>query len=139
MLVKEIMITDIISIDYDKSIFNTSQLYKEHKVGSILITEGGKCVGIVTERNIIERCLCEKKDPENTPISEIMTTDPITVHKLDSIEKAVDLMKTNNIKKLPVITEDEVVGIITMTDIAYARPDLSERFMDTWIKPRWRT
>ena len=77
MLVKEIMVTDLVSIDTNKSIFDTCELYKKHKVGCLVVTDNGACVGIVTERNLIERCICMRRDPDNTPISYIMTSDVV--------------------------------------------------------------
>ena len=57
---------------------------------------------------------------------------------MDSVEKTLERMKSLKLKKLPVISSGKVVGIITMTDIAEARPDLSERFMESWVKAQWR-
>jgi CBS domain-containing protein len=137
MLVKEIMVTDLVRIEQDKSVFDACELYRTFKVGSIVVTQQDSCVGIVTERNLIERCICLRRDPDTTKVAEIMTANPITIHRLETVEKAIDLMKAHKIKKLPVVADDKIVGIITMTDIAYARPDLSDRFVDSWIKPRW--
>ncbi len=95
------------------------------------------CIGIVTERNIIERTICSRIDPCETKIGDIMSTDLITVHALDKIETAIEFMKFFEIKKLPVLVNEEIVGIITASDIAKARPDLSDRFVDTWVKARW--
>lgn len=137
MLVKEIMTKKVISIDYDKTVFDASNMYKKYKVGSLIVTKKGECIGIVTERNIIERTICEKKDPIFTRIEEIMTSDPITIHPLETIDKALTIMMEFNIKKLPVVSEGGIVGIITVTDISRARPDLSKRFMESWVKPEW--
>ena len=137
MLIKEIMTKKVISIDYDKTVFDASNMYKKFKVGSLIVIRNGECVGIVTERNIIERTICEKKDPLITKIEEIMTSDPITIHPLETIDKALKIMMEFNIKKLPVVSEVGVIGIITVTDISRARPDLSKRFMESWVKPEW--
>ena len=79
-----------------------------------------------------------RKDPEKTRIDEIMSSDIKTVFALDNIEKALAIMKEFRIKKLPVISNDEIVGIVTVTDISKARPELSDRFMESWIKPKWQ-
>ena len=67
-----------------------------------------------------------------------MSKDLKTIHKLDTIERAIDIMFKNNIKKLPVISKDGIVGIITVTDISKARPDLSKRFIESWVKADWK-
>jgi len=124
LFVKEIMNHDIITIDGNKSIKNACNLYKEGKIGSFLITENDNVVGIVTERDIIERTICMDKNPDTTPIKEIMTKNVKTVDVDDRINYAVEILKKNNIKKLPVTKDDELVGIITVTDIAFSRPNI---------------
>jgi len=138
MLVKEIMTKKVITIEKDKSILDAADMYKDFKIGSLIITHKGACVGMITERDIIERTICQKKDPSTTKVEEIMSKEIKTIHQLDTVEKAIDIMIKYNIKKLPVTIEDNIVGIITVTDISKARPDLSERFMNSWVKPSWK-
>ena len=132
------MTKNIITIDRNKTIFDACNLYKDKKIGCLLVTDDRRCIGIVTERNIIERTICSRIDPCETKIGDIMSTDLITVHALDEIETAIEFMKFFEIKKLPVLVNEEIVGIITASDIAKARPDLSDRFVDTWVKARWK-
>jgi len=138
MLVKEVMAKNVVTIDCNKTVFDACNMYRDYKVGCLIVTDEGKCAGIVTERDLIERTICHRRDPEKTKISEIMTSDLKTVHALDKIEKAIELIERYRIKKLPVVKEDGIVGIITVTDISRARPDLSKRFIDSWVKPRWK-
>ena len=77
-------------------------------------------------------------DHEKTKVCEIMSSDIKTVNALDTINQTLKIMKENNIKKLPVVIKEDIVGIITVTDISRARPVLSKRFVDSWVKPRWR-
>jgi CBS domain-containing protein len=138
MLVKEIMAKQVITIDADASVFEACMVYMEKKVGCLVVTKGESCVGIATERDLIERTICQQKNPGNTKVHEIMSPDIKIINALDTVEKALETMKHYKIKKLPVISNEKVVGIITITDIAKARPDLSERFMESWMKAQWR-
>lgn len=138
MLVKEAMTKHVITIDADASVFDACILYKHREVGCLVVTRNESCVGIVTERDLIERTICQHRNPEKTRVYEIMSQDIKVVHALDTVEKALDTMKRYNIKKLPVVSSEKVVGIITITDIAKARPDLSERFIESWMKAQWR-
>ena len=138
MLVKEVMTKPVISIDRNKTIFDASNLYKDFKVGCLIVTDNGKCIGMLTERDIIERTICEHKNPGETIVGEVMSSEIKKIHSLDTIENAIKMMIDNNIKKLPVIENEEIVGIITVTDISRARPDLSKRFIESWVKPKWR-
>ncbi len=138
MLVKEIMIKNVVTIDADASVFDACLLYKEKKVGCVVVTKDDTCVGIVTERDLIERSICQHRDPEKTRVYDIMSKDIKVISALDTVERALETMKKYRIKKLPVVLSEKVVGIITITDIAEARPDLSRRFMESWMKAQWR-
>ena len=135
MLVCEIMNKNIISIDSNKTILDGFKLYRDTKVGSLIVIENSKLVGIITERDLIEKTI--DKDIKNTSIKEIMSQNVITISPLDTLETALKIMKKNKVKKLPVISLNKLKGIITVTDIAYARPELTKRFIESWIKPRW--
>jgi CBS domain-containing protein len=138
MLITEIMTKPVITIDADASVFDSCKVYKEKKVGCVVVTKADTCVGIVTERDLIERTICQYRNPETTKVREIMSQDIKVVNALDTVEKALETMKQYRIKKLPVILSEKVVGIVTITDIAKARPDLSKRFMESWMKVQWR-
>ncbi|MBN1860128.1 MAG: CBS domain-containing protein [Candidatus Thermoplasmatota archaeon] len=132
------MTKQVITIDVDASVLDACNLYKQKKVGCLVVTKGETCVGIVTERDLIERTICQFRDPEKTRVYEIMSQDIKIVHALDNVEHALETMKRYSIKKLPVVSSEKVVGIITITDIANARPDLSKRFIESWMKVQWR-
>jgi CBS domain-containing protein len=138
MLVKEIMTKNVVTIDADASVFDACMMYKEKKVGCLVVVDDETCVGIVTERDLIERSICQRRDPEKTKVREIMSQNIKVVYALDTAEKALETMKQYKIKKLPVISSEKVVGIITITDIAEARPEISKRFMESWMKAQWR-
>lgn len=138
MLVKEAMIKNVITIDKDDTVLEACNIYRDKKIGCLIVIDGGSCIGIVTERDLIERTICEHRIPEDTKIEEIMSSDVKTIHALETIEKAIQIMMENNIKKLPVVVSEGIVGIITVTDISKIRPDLSKRFMESWVKPIWR-
>ena len=138
MLVKEIMSKKVHTINYDNSVFDACIKYRDEKVGCLVIMKNEFCVGIVTERDLIERAICTRKNLDTTKISEIMSSDIKTIYALEKVEKAIDVIKEFKIKKLPVISNDKIVGIITVTDISKARPDISKRFIESWMKPQWR-
>jgi len=138
MLVKEIMTKNVVTIEANASVFDACMMYKEKKVGCLVVVDDETCVGVVTERDLIERSICQRRDPEKTKVSEIMSQNIKVVYDLDTAEKALETMKQYKIKKLPVISSEKVVGIITITDIAEARPEISKRFMETWMKTQWR-
>lgn len=118
MIVEEIMTRDIVSIDCNKSVYDACKVYSKNKVGSLVVMDKKIIVGIVTERDTIERVILQNLDPTKTRIREIMSPNIITVHALAPLEKAAKIMRDNNIKKLPVILNNEIVGIVTETDLS---------------------
>ena len=127
MLVKEIMTKNIVTINADKSVYDAAFLLREHKIGSVLAKDKEGNLGIVTKRDIIGGTILKHKNAENTPISEIMKTNLITIHPLENIQNAVKLMEKHKIKKLYVVKEE----IITFTDVSRAIKDIVERVMNT--------
>ena len=118
MLVEEIMSRNVVKIDCNKTIIDACEEFCKNKVGSLVVMEKDIIVGIITERDIIKRVILKKEDPIKTKIKEIMSVNIITIHALATIEKAAKIMKENNIKKLPVILNNEIVGIITESDLS---------------------
>ncbi|HEC81282.1 MAG TPA: CBS domain-containing protein [Thermoplasmatales archaeon] len=127
MLVKEIMTNTVVTIDSNATVFEACQKYHNQKVGSLIVTEGKKPVGIITERDMIERIILAEKDPKKTKVSEIMSPNLKTVHALATVEQAANIMREHKIKKLPVLFNDEIIGIVTVTDIANVMPQISRR------------
>jgi len=135
MLVCEIMNKDLICIDCNRSVLDAFKMYRDAKVGSLIVVDKNKLVGIITERDLIEKTI--DKDIKKALVKDIMSSDIITISPLDTLETALNVMKKNRVKKLPVLSSSKLKGIITVTDIAYARPELTKRFIESWIKPRW--
>jgi len=126
MLVKDIMSKKVVSIDYNKTVFDACKKYQECKLGSLVVMNNEVIVGIITERDIIERVILTEKQPKKTRIDEIMSKNIITIHASAKIEQAAELMKEHKIKKLPVILNNEFVGIVTVTDLANLMPDFTK-------------
>ena len=118
MFIREIMHKDIFSIDYESSIIDACKRFYRKQIGSLLVLEDGKLKGIITERDIISKVIILNKDPNETYVSDIMSTEVITVNQDSKIEEAVRIMNEKNIKKLPVVSDTgKIVGIITTSDI----------------------
>jgi len=124
MLVRDIMTEKIVSIDSNESIRTACNKYRDTKVGCLIVTANADIVGIVTERDLIERAVCANKDLDTVKIKEIMTPDVKSIDIDERVENAVRMLKENKIKKLPVTSSNNIVGIITITDIAYSRPSI---------------
>ena len=118
MLVQELMTKNVIKINSNESVLEACKVYCKHKVGSLVVMDNNIIVGILTERDVIESIILVNGDPKTTKVRDIMSPNIKTVHALAPVEKAADIMKENNIKKLPVVLNNEIVGIITETDLS---------------------
>ena len=136
MLVKDVMTKNVITIDSNQTILDAFKLYRDTKVGSLIVTENNQLVGIVTERDLIEKAI--DIDLKTTLVKDIMTSNLKTITSLDNIDTASSVMERYNVKKLPVIDDDNIAGIITINDIVHSKPELTKRYIETWIKTRWK-
>ena len=126
MLVQEIMSKNVVDIDCNDSVFDACKKYSEHRVGCLVVMDKDMIVGIITERDIIERTLLINRDPKQTKVRDVMSTNIKTVHAMAPVDKAADIMSEHNIKKLPVILNNEIVGIVTETDLSHTIHAFSE-------------
>ncbi len=100
------------------SIFKISNLIKEREVGSIIIMDhNNNPIGIITERDIVRRVVSEGKDPKTTKTTEIMSKPLITVEKDSYLYDMAKEMTKNKIRRLPIVKDNKLVGIVTVTDI----------------------
>ena len=130
MLVQEVMTKNIVNIDSNKTVFEACQEYSKNHVGSLVVMDKDILVGIITERDTIERVILKNKDPKKTKVRDIMTPNLKTIHALAPLEKAAKIMKENHIKKLPVILNNEIVGIVTESDLTKTIDAFSESVED---------
>ena len=130
MFVKDLMAKKVISIEHDKTVLDACNKFKECKLGSLVVINSGVIVGIITERDVIERVVVSQKNPKKTKIEDIMSKNIITIHASARIEQAAELMRKHKIKKLPVILNNEFVGIITVTDLSNIMPNFTKTLAD---------
>ena len=120
MDVQEVMVKKVVSVRADASVKEAVDLMNQHEIGCLVIEKNGQVEGIVTERDILKRVVSELKNIEQTSVSEAMSKPLIVGGPTMYIEDAARLMFRKNIKKLPVMDGDKIVGIITLSDIARA-------------------
>ena len=121
--VGDIMIKNIITIEKGSSIVDAAKLMKENSIGSVIITEGNKAVGIITERDIVRKAVASGDIEKN--VEDIMSSPIIVITPENSLEEAAKAMRQNKIKRLVVIGEgEELKGIISEDDIVKVLPSL---------------
>ncbi|HJS08702.1 MAG TPA: CBS domain-containing protein [Pirellulales bacterium] len=102
------------------------QVLVRHNIGSLMVCENEDCkrmLGIITERDILRACAARRGPLETTRVSEVMTTNVVTGSPCDSVEDTMGLMTEHRIRHLPVLENDELVGIVSIGDIVKAQHD----------------
>lgn len=123
---REIMTKSVRTASPGMSVREVGALMRDGDMGAVPVVDGGKLIGIVTDRDIVVRVVAEGKGPE-TPVSEAMTTDLFTVTPDDFVFEAIRLMGDKQVRRVPVINESgELAGIIAMADVALETEDERE-------------
>ena len=122
--VEDAMTEDVVTIDADASVKKAVDLMNKHEIGCLIVTRNAKAVGIITERDMLNRVLGMSRDPEKTKASQIMTSPLVVADPEMDLEKAARLMFKMKVKKLPVVSEGNLLGLVTLTDIARFQPQI---------------
>jgi CBS domain-containing protein len=107
----------VLKIEAGASVFEAVQTMVEANVGSLLVTDGGDIVGIVTERDYLRRVTLEGRTDKDTAVGEIMTAPLVVVTPETEIDESMAIMTDRRIRHLPVVDDGEVVGVISIGDI----------------------
>lgn len=122
MRVRELMSPSVVSITPDESAALAARLLSRHNVGALPVCgETGILRGIVTDRDIVLRCVAAEEDPADTPVGAIMSRHCAVVTPEDDVRLAGRLMAAGQIRRLPVVEGGRVVGMISLGDLARAR------------------
>ncbi len=127
--VKKYMTKEVTTIDYDASVTDAAKIMtvdKDYR-GYVIVLQKGKPKGIVTEKDLVNKVIVGGLDPAKTSVSEIMSTPLITVDPEDDLLKASQVMKEQNVRKLIVIRDEIIYGIITAKIISQNVQDYVDR------------
>ncbi|QBI18375.1 CBS domain-containing protein [Egibacter rhizosphaerae] len=122
----EIMTSDVRACPQDASAAEAARLMRDHGIGDVIVTGGDDDVpsGIVTDRDLAVRVMGGGRDPDTITLQEIMTTELVTVQRQTEVSDAVTIVHRSSVRRLPVVEDGEVLGIVTIGDLARERdPD----------------
>ncbi|MEU9508272.1 CBS domain-containing protein [Micromonospora sp. NPDC048170] len=119
--VGEFMTTRLVTMDGNDTLTAAAQEMRDSAIGDVVVTDGDNVIGIVTDRDIAVRGVAENMDPNSTPLNRITSKDVITVSQYDDAVAAADLMRTYAVRRLPVIDDGRLVGLVSMGDLAVER------------------
>ena len=133
MKVNECMCHDVLWVNPGTSVCDCAKLMAEHKIGCVPVCDANqKVVGLITDRDILLRTVCQNKNAKTTPVSDIMTTDVYCCDTNEHLDTAQKLMSENQIRRLPIIENDKIVGILSIGDISRNPNTNKESFIITF-------
>lgn len=130
MSVSEVMNKTVVTLDINTDIPVIAREMVRYNVGSVIITEKEKAMGIITERDLVRDIVTKDKKPSRVHASKIVSTPLVTVKPTTSVIEASEIMLKSDIKRLPVMENGDIVGIVSNTDILMVTPGLSTILKD---------
>ena len=119
MKVCEIMSSKVVCIRQDEPVSAAAKLLKRSNVGALPVCDDARRLrGIVTDRDIVTRCVALDADPAETRVAEIMSRGVVTASPLDEVTHAARVMSADQVRRLPVLDEGKLVGMVTLCDMA---------------------
>ncbi len=113
------MTKNVISVSGSASLTEAAQLMAANEIGDVLVTRAdGSLCGLITDRDIVVKGLAVGRDPGVTSAEDICNHNPITIGSGQSAEEAVTMMREHNIRRLPVVDQEALVGVISLGDLA---------------------
>ena len=127
------MVINPITVMPNVLVYEVAKLMRDKEIGSVIVVDKGKVLGIATERDLVRRVLTGDRDLKTVRISEVMTSPVISISQNEDIVDAAQLMKLRRIRRLIVIEEEKLVGIITSDDITRNMKRAVEEFASMLI------
>jgi len=119
-VVEGIMKSPVVTIDHRSSVMEVAKVMAKNRVGGLVVTVEGKPVAMVTERDILDKVVATGDDASRIPVRRIMSKPLITVRRNLSIIEAIMLMRRKKVRRLPVLEEGRLIGIVTERDLLKA-------------------
>jgi len=126
IIVKEAMKTNLAILKPNKTVLEAAKLMKERNIGNVIVVEDNQPIGILTESDILKKVVAEDKEAKDITIKDVMSTPIIVIDPYITLEEALKTMGKCNVRRLPVIENDILIGIITQKDISIISPVLHE-------------
>ena len=108
---------EIITIEPDSSVYDAIKSMADNHIGSLIVMKNGKLFGIITERDYTRKIILKGKSSENTPVKDIMTKNFLCANPEQTVDEAMALITEKRVRHLPVVENNNVIGIISIGDL----------------------
>jgi len=119
--IREVMTSDPVTIGASATIQEAAQAMRQADIGDVIVMQDSKVCGILTDRDIVVRALADGKDPKSTRVQEICTRELATLSPSDSVDDAVEVMRQQAVRRVPVVEGKKPVGVVSLGDLAVER------------------
>ena len=130
----------VLTTEKNETILAATQRMKDHSIGSLIVTDGGRLCGIFTERDVLRRVVVAQRNPAVTLVGEVMTSHVACCSLETSVDEVRSIMKTHRVRHLPVVNNDgELLGLISIGDLnAYLANDreVTMHFLNEYLHGR---
>jgi CBS domain-containing protein len=116
--VRDVMSPTPIQLDANSTITQAAQAMRDNNIGTIIVTENGSAIGITTDRDIVVRSTANGDNPSDTPLRQACSMDLTTVSPDTSLDQAVSILREKALRRLPVMQNNNIVGIVSIGDFA---------------------
>jgi CBS domain-containing protein len=112
------MTRDLLTVGQEQTLTDAARQMRDADVGVLIVTESGQVRGVLTDRDIVVRAVANELDPRSTQLAQVITHDLIAVSPHDDVATAVELMRTHAVRRLPVLDGEQLVGVVSLGDLA---------------------
>ena len=116
--VKDAMTSEVKTATPSQSLTDAAKLMKQEDVGSVSVVDGDRLVGVLTDRDIVVRGIADGSDPNAVQVGAIASRDVVTVRSDDDLDEALRLMAQHQVRRLPVVDDGQLVGVVATADVA---------------------
>jgi CBS domain-containing protein len=121
--VRDVMSRSVRATSPSQSLTEAAALMRSEDVGSVPVVDDGRLIGIVTDRDIVVRAVAERRDPQSITVAEIASRELVTVEPEQDLDEALRLMATHQVRRLPVVEDGRLVGMLAQADVAIEAKD----------------
>lgn len=124
-LVRELMAEPVVTVTADATLTEAARMMRDADIGDVIVVRKSKPVGVLTDRDIVVRGIAENRTPGSVTAGEICTTDIVSVAPDEEISQAIALMRRAAVRRLPVTEMGELVGVLSLGELAIERDETS--------------
>ena len=123
--INEVMTHDPVTVETSTPVAEAAKLMRDHDTGALIVTEDSTVAGILTDRDITVRAVADGQDPTSVTVGQVATTSAATLTPDQTVDDAINLVREQNVRRVPVVQDGRAVGIVSIGDLAIERDDHS--------------